>query len=46
MPLKDNNDLSNKNISLIEKQKLKTELFDKKYNKKCKITWTQSEKIV
>ena len=44
MPLKDNNDLSNKNISLIEKQKLKTELFDKKYNKKCKITWTPSEK--
>ena len=26
------------------KQKIKTDLFNKKYNKKCKITWNSSEK--
>ena len=35
---------SKKEISKMIKQKIKTDLFNKKYNKKCKITWNSSEK--
>ena len=35
---------SKRKIPKIKKKKMKTELFNNKYNKKCKITWNASEK--
>ena len=35
---------SKRKIPMIKKKKMKTELFNNKYNKKCKITWNASEK--
>ena len=40
------NKKSNKNtLSFIKKQKIKNDLFNKKYIKKCSITWIKSEEI-